>query len=47
MQMLDALYKAERKKTTFGGLLKPKVNPVLVFRASALTTDPPPLLPYG
>jgi hypothetical protein len=47
LQLLDVLYKAERKKTPLASLLKPKVTPVLVFKAGGLQLNPPPLLPFG
>jgi len=48
---LEELYKASRKLKPFGGALKSRPNPVLVFRAGPLP-DPSakaiaPLVPYG
>jgi hypothetical protein len=46
-QSLDALYKAQRKQHPLSMLLKPKPQPVMVFKVGPLAATPPPLLPYG
>jgi hypothetical protein len=48
-QMMDALYKAERKKSKFGSLFRPREKPVFTFRAGPLGAvgQIAPLLPYA